>query len=193
MPTGSHSTTEDSSTEPGLVVPVVRRITEREWTTDPPRRLAGRRSDRGRDRLAGHRRTRRAGHRIVVRVQSNDQEILPAERGRVGAGFRRRRALSMTPVSCPRFVIFETSGGAATPEQLAPWQAFTESLPSQPVDPAKPDLGTVGDYLVASPIPGQPVPIPLVPSQDGQAGLVLVPLSADKVTAVDADGQGPTR
>ena len=44
---------------------------------------------------------------------------------------------------------------------------------------------------MASPIPGQPVPIPLIPSQDGQAALVLVPLSADKVTAVDAEGKNP--
>ena len=59
------------------------------------------------------------------------------------------------------------------------------------MDPAKPELGTIADYLVASPIPGQPVPIPLIPSQDGQAALVLVPLSADKVTAVDAEGKNP--
>ena len=35
------------------------------------------------------------------------------------------------------------------------------------------------------------MPVPLIPSQDGQAALVLVPLSADKVTTVDAEGKNP--
>ena len=91
----------------------------------------------------------------------------------------------------PAFVIFETGGSAATPEQLAAWQAFTQTLADQPVDPAKPDLGVIGDYFVDSPVPGQPVPVPLIPSEDGQAALVLVPLSADKVTTVDAEGKDP--
>ena len=65
------------------------------------------------------------------------------------------------------------------------------ALATQPVDPAKPDLGVVGDYFIDSPVPGQPVPVPLIPSQDGQAALVLVPLSADKVTTVDAEGKNP--
>jgi RND superfamily putative drug exporter len=123
-------------------------------------------------------------------VQSNDQEtFLPTgaesvQAANAAAGFNNSGEL-------PAFVIFETSGAAATPDQLAAWQAFTQTLPEQPVDPAKPELGTIADYLVASPIPGQPVPIPLIPSQDGQAALVLVPLSADKVTAVDVDGKNP--
>ena len=125
-------------------------------------------------------------------VQSNDQEsFLPdgaesVQAANAAAQFNDSGAL-------PAFVIFETSGGAATPEQLAAWQAFTQSLATQPVDPAKPALGAIGDYFVESPVPGQPVPVPLVPSQDGQAALVLVPLSADKVTDRRRGGQGPAR
>ena len=123
-------------------------------------------------------------------VQSNDQEsFLPSGAESVLAA--NAAAKFDDSGALPAFVIFETSGAAATPEQLAGWQGFTESLPSQPVDPAKPELGVIGDYLVPSPVPGQPVPIPVVPSQDGQAALVLVPLSADKVTTVDADGKDP--
>jgi RND superfamily putative drug exporter len=123
-------------------------------------------------------------------VQSNDQEtFLPAGAESVQAANAAARFNNSGEL--PAFVIFQTSGAAASPEQLAGWQSFTQTLPEQPVDPAKPELGIIADYLVASPIPGQPVPIPLIPSQDGQAALVLVPLSADKVTAVDADGKNP--
>lgn len=123
-------------------------------------------------------------------VQSNDQEsFLPSGAESVLAA--NAAAQFDDSGALPAFVIFETSGEAATPEQLAAWKGFTEALPSQPVDPATPSLGVIGDYLVASPIPGQPVPIPLVPSEDGQAALVLVPLSADKVTTVDAEGKDP--
>ena len=123
-------------------------------------------------------------------VQSNDQEtFLPDGAESVKAA--NAAAKFNNSGELPGFVIFETSGAAATPEQLASWAAFTKSLPTQPVDPAKPALGVVGDYFIQSPIPGQPVPIPLIPSQDGQAALVLVPLSADKVTAVDSEGKNP--
>ena len=123
-------------------------------------------------------------------VQSNDQEsFLPdgaesVKASSAAAQFDNSGAL-------PAFVIFETSGAPATPEQLASWAAFTKTLAAQPADPAKPALGTVGDFLVDPKAPGQPVAIPLIPSQDGQAALVLVPLSADKVTAVDAEGKNP--
>jgi RND superfamily putative drug exporter len=123
-------------------------------------------------------------------VQSNDQESFLPD------GVESVRAADAAAAfdnsgELPAFVIFETSGTKATPEQLASWQAFTTSLAGQPVDPAKPELGTVGDYFVAPKSPGQPVPVPLIPSQDGEAALVLVPLSADKVTAVDSEGENP--
>ncbi|HSK33641.1 MAG TPA: MMPL family transporter [Propionicimonas sp.] len=123
-------------------------------------------------------------------VQSNDQEsFLPTGAESVQAA--NAAAEFDNSGELPAFVIFETGGEAATPEQLGAWQAFTQTLPSQPVDPQTPALGVIGDYFVESPIPGQPVPIPFVPSQDGEAALVLVPLSADKVTTVDAEGKDP--
>ena len=123
-------------------------------------------------------------------VQSNDQEsFLPTGAESVLAA--NAAAQFDDSGELPAFVIFETGGSAATPEQLAAWGAFTQSLATQPVDPAKPDLGVIGDYFIESPIPGQPVPVPLIPSEDGQAALVLVPLSADKVTTVDAEGKDP--
>ncbi len=123
-------------------------------------------------------------------VQSNDQEsFLPTGAESVRAA--DAAAQFDDSGELPGFVIFETDGAAATPEQLAAWGAFTQSLATQPVDPTKPALGVVGDYFIDSPVPGQPVPVPLIPSQDGQAALVLVPLSADKVTTVDAEGKNP--
>jgi len=176
MPTGSTSTTDDPTTAPpthtkrnavlrglGLIAVIVA------WLA-----IAG---------LGG------PAIGSLSSVQSNDQEsFLPSGAESVLAA--NAAAQFDDSGALPAFVIFETSGDAATPEQLAAWQGFTEALPSQPVGTTS-DLGVVGDYLVASPIPGQPVPIPLVPSEDGQAALVLVPLSADKVTTVDAEGQDP--
>ncbi len=122
-------------------------------------------------------------------VQSNDQEsFLPSGAESVRA--TNAAAGFVESGSLPAFVIFETGGPAATPEQLASWQAFAQGLPAQPVNPDDPSLGTIGDYLVPGP-GGQPAPIPVVPSQDGQAALVLVPLSADAVTTVDAEGEDP--
>ena len=123
-------------------------------------------------------------------VQSNDQEsFLPTGAESVQAA--DAAATFDDSGELPAFVIFETDGTAATPEQLAAWQGFTQSLATQPVSADNPALGNVGDYFIDSPVAGQPVPVPLIPSQDGQAALVLVPLSADKVTTVDAEGQDP--
>ena len=63
--------------------------------------------------------------------------------------------------------------------------------PAQPVDPAKPRAGHGRRLLHPRARTGSRLPVPLIPSQDGQAALVLVPLSADKVTTVDADGKNP--
>ncbi len=123
-------------------------------------------------------------------VQSNDQEsFLPGAAESVQAA--NAAATFEDSGALPAFVIFETAGGAAAPDQLASWNSFAQTLAAQPANPEKPALGTIGDYLVDSPVPGQPVPIPLVPSQDGQAALIVVPLSADKVTTVDSEGKNP--
>ncbi len=123
-------------------------------------------------------------------VQSNNQEtFLPAGAESVAAA--DAAAAFDTSGQLPAFVIFSTED-AATPTQSDSWRAFTESLAGQPVTSARgTDLGTVGDYLVDPPAAGRPVPIPLIPAQDGRAALVVVPLSEDKVTAVGADGRDP--
>ena len=124
-------------------------------------------------------------------VQSNDQEsFLPAGAESVAAT-EAARAFDDSG-QLPGFVVFTTADGAtATPQQLAAWQGFAAGLAGQPVTSAKgTDLGTVGDYLVDGP-GGQAAPIPVIPAQDGQAALVIVPLSEEKVTTVGADGKDP--
>src|SRR5664279_2899959 len=70
-------------------------------------------------------------------VQSNDQEsFLPGgaesvQAANAAAAFEDSGAL-------PAFVIFETDGAAATPEQLASWNTFTQTLAAQPANPDKP-------------------------------------------------------
>jgi RND superfamily putative drug exporter len=123
-------------------------------------------------------------------VQSNDQEsFLPSGAESVLAA--NAAAEFDDSGELPAFVIFETGGEAATPDQLAAWQGFTQTLAAQPVSAQDPTLGTIGDYFVTSPAPGVPVPVPFIPSQDGEAALVLVPLSSEKVTTVNAEGQDP--
>ena len=78
-------------------------------------------------------------------VQSNDQEsFLPGAAESVQAAKRQRP--SRIPAALPAFVIFETDGGAASPDQLASWNSFAQTLAAQPANPDKPALGTIGDY-----------------------------------------------
>ena len=117
-------------------------------------------------------------------VQSNDQKtFLPPNAESVKAA---EAAAAFTPVQAlPAFVVFATTTGQpATQEQLASWAKTATLLPPTVVDPARPDLGTVGDYL----LPDQPAP---VPSQDGQAGLLIVQLDQAKATKPGADGEAP--
>ena len=107
-------------------------------------------------------------------VQSNDQKsFLPPNAESVKAS---QAAAGFSPVQAlPGFVVFATSGGAATPSQFASWAKSAALLPATIVDAAQPDLGTVGSYL----LPQQP---PLVPSKDGAAGLLVVQFDQAKVT-----------
>ncbi len=117
-------------------------------------------------------------------VQSNDQKtFLPPNAESVKAA---EAAAAFTPVQAlPAFVVFATTTGQpATQDQLASWAKTATLLPPTVVDPARPDLGTVGDYL----LPDQPAP---VPSQDGQAGLLIVQLDQAKATKPGADGEAP--
>ncbi|MEK9811125.1 MAG: MMPL family transporter, partial [Candidatus Nanopelagicales bacterium] len=68
-------------------------------------------------------------------------------------------------------VVTRPDGGLLTPEDFAQAQQFVESIPSLPVG----ENGTVQDYLAPEPI----VPIP---SQDGAALLISIPLDADRAT-----------
>ncbi len=119
-------------------------------------------------------------------VQSNDQEsFLPSGAESVLAtnaakGFSKANSL-------PAFVVFSTSSGKATPEQLASWKSFTATVPAATVqnkDKPGTTLGTVKDFLVDQ-------PVTFVPSADGAAALVIVPLDAAKVNAPDAAGKSP--
>jgi len=81
----------------------------------------------------------------------------------------------------PYLVVVErTDGGALTPQDLQTVTTLAQSLPGL----ALPEMGegkTLGDYLVA----GSPV-VP-IPSQDGEAVLVSVPLDAEKGTEASGD------
>ena len=81
----------------------------------------------------------------------------------------------------PYLVVVERAdGGALTPQDLQTVTTFAQSLPGL----ALPEMGegkTLGDYLVA----GSPI-VP-IPSQDGEAVLVSVPLDAEKGT--EASGE----
>ena len=81
----------------------------------------------------------------------------------------------------PYLVVVErTDGGALTPQDLQTVTTLAQSLPGL----ALPEMGegkTLGDYLVA----GSPI-VP-IPSQDGEAVLVSVPLDAVKGTEASGD------
>ncbi len=120
-------------------------------------------------------------------VQSNNQETyLPAGAESVAAT-EAARAFDDSG-SLPAFIVFTTSGAVATGPQLAAWAGYARSLAGRPVTADRDgDLGTVGDYLVGGPA----AEIPFIPSEDGSAALVVVPLSEERVTTVDADGDDP--
>jgi RND superfamily putative drug exporter len=111
-------------------------------------------------------------------VQSNDQgSFLPgsAESQRVAelsAGFSDSDAF-------PAFLLVE-SDTALTPDQLARFGRFAESVPDIEVAPGR----TVADFLV-------PGPIPVVPSDDGRAALALVSFDAGELSAQLPDGESP--
>ncbi len=82
--------------------------------------------------------------------------------------------------SLPYLVVVERSdGGALTPEDLTAVQDFTAGLP----DLALPDIEgkTLGDYLDTT------TPLTPIPSEDGQAVLISVPL--DQATGTEAVGE----
>ncbi|MFV0462533.1 MAG: MMPL family transporter [Nostocoides sp.] len=71
-------------------------------------------------------------------------------------------------------MIVGTSSGALTQAELAQAQAFAASLPQMPIEVAD-EVHTLTDYLTSDEVAA-------VPSQDGQAILIVLPLNADTVS-----------
>ena len=81
----------------------------------------------------------------------------------------------------PYLVVAErTDGAALTPQDLQAVTTFAQGLPALAL-PAMGEGKTLGDYLVAG------TPVVPIPSQDGKAVLVSVPLDAEKGTAASGD------
>ena len=115
-------------------------------------------------------------------VQTNDQStFLPADAESTRAAEVQERLADDSAL--PAFVVLERAGGLA-PEDLAAAGELAEQLPALEV--AGLDEGaTAGDFL----LPGAPVPVQ--PSQDGEAALLVVLLDPDAVNATTADGERP--
>ncbi|MFZ0324023.1 MAG: MMPL family transporter [Actinomycetes bacterium] len=81
-------------------------------------------------------------------------------------------------------VVLFADDAALTPDQLAAVRTFVADVPGLPVDAGSDTLTTISDFLGAT-------PISTVPSQDGQAVLVTVPLAEAKVTDALSNGESP--
>ncbi|MFE7408625.1 MMPL family transporter [Isoptericola sp. NPDC057559] len=108
-------------------------------------------------------------------VQTNDAAaFLPASAESTQAAELAREFTDSETL--PALVVAETSDGSAlTPDQLADVQAFADAIPAAPLAGTSGDEPrTVGDVSVATPV--------VVPSEDGQAALVVVSLDAAKAS-----------
>jgi RND superfamily putative drug exporter len=83
--------------------------------------------------------------------------------------------------SFPAFVVAE-SPQALTPQQVAGLEQFARSLPDIPIPVTGAPDERVGDFLI-------PGPVPVVPSQDGRAALMLVNFDIADITSTLADGE----
>ncbi|MFD6178767.1 MULTISPECIES: MMPL family transporter [unclassified Isoptericola] len=104
-------------------------------------------------------------------VQTNDAAaFLPASAESTQASELAREFTDSETL--PALVVAETSDGSAlTNDQLAAVQAFADAIPDAPLEGTSGDEPrTVGDVSVAEPV--------VVPSEDGQAALVVVSLDA---------------
>lgn len=96
----------------------------------------------------------------------------------------------------PAFVVVESPDGALTPDQLGAIAAFAAEIPEIPVvvgtdDDDLPDA-VVGDFLALPEAPAQAPGgggIPVIPSEDGEAVFLLLPLDAGSVDEPLADGE----
>ncbi len=110
-------------------------------------------------------------------VSSNDNaSFLPASAESTLAA--NEQAAFSEGDSLPVLVVLTRPDGAAlAPDDLAAAAAFAQAIPGLPVEDA-----TVADYL-------DPGPIVPIPSQDGQALLINVPLNADLAGENTPDGE----
>ncbi len=116
----------------------------------------------------------------LAEVQSNDNaSFLPASAESTEVA--DLQATFADSATFPAFVVVESSA-ALTPAQLAAVQAFAQQVPDLEVPVTDGPARRVGDFLA-------PGPVPVVPSQDGKAALVLVNFNADDVTRNLPDGE----
>ena len=113
-------------------------------------------------------------------VQSNDNStFLP--KGAESTLVSNAVATFIDSDTLPYLVVVErTDGSALTPQDLQAVSAFAQSLPGLAL-PVMGEGRTLGDYLVSG------TPVVPIPSQDGKAVLVSVPLDAEKGTEASGD------
>jgi putative drug exporter of the RND superfamily len=115
-------------------------------------------------------------------VQTNDSAaFLPSSAESTRAAAKAQAFVS--DEGLPALVVaVPTEGGAVTPEQLATLQAVAADLPSLPLPGAGPnDPQTVGDTLTAPPV--------VVPSQDGEAAMIVASLDAAQTSDLMANDE----
>ncbi|MBD7951181.1 MMPL family transporter [Oerskovia rustica] len=115
-------------------------------------------------------------------VQTNDSAaFLPSSAESTRAAEKAQAFVS--DESLPALVVaVPTDGGAVTPQQLETLQAVAADLPTLPLPGAGPDdPQTVGDALTGDPV--------VVPSQDGEAAMIVASLDASQSSDLMADDE----
>ncbi|GAA3210234.1 MMPL family transporter [Oerskovia jenensis] len=115
-------------------------------------------------------------------VQTNDSAaFLPSSAESTRAAEKAQAFVS--DESLPALVVaVPTDGGAVTPAQLETLRTVAADLPSLPLPGAGPgDPQTVGDTLTAPPV--------VVPSQDGEAAMIVASLDASQSSDLMADDE----
>lgn len=115
-------------------------------------------------------------------VQTNDSAaFLPSSAESTRAAEKAQAFVS--DESLPALVVaVPTAGGAVTPEQLQLLQDVAADLPGLPLPGAGPDdPQTVGDALTGDPV--------VVPSQDGEAAMIVASLDASQASNLMADDE----
>jgi RND superfamily putative drug exporter len=117
-------------------------------------------------------------------VQENDNANFLPQSAESTELARQSEAFSQSS-ELPAFVVIERSAGL-TPDDLSTVQSFVTALPQLPIEAATgtstSSTDNLGDFLVEG-------KIPIVPSKDGKALLVAVPLDGDKAGDTLPDGE----